>query len=242
LPASLTANGASAQFSMTPSDGIPRTYLVHIPKFYDINKASPVIFAFHGNQGLAGDIEKQTRLDDSTLNPYAIAIYVQGVGTPTGWESNPAYGVSGTTAPNNQQRDVDFVKQLIPQVQNMFCIDSTRIFATGHSNGGGFTGVIACDPSLSATFAAIAANSGAFYSYTLAGADPNTVDTNTPTQQICSPAKNMPIFEAHGTGDPTINYYGGDRNGRTLPTLPRWMNAWATRQGVSINNYTCTMG
>jgi len=38
-----------------------------------------------------------------------------------------------------------------------FCIDTSRIYATGKSNGGGFVGnVLACDPALSKEFAAFA--------------------------------------------------------------------------------------
>lgn len=128
-------------------------------------------------------------------------------------------------------------------MKDTFCIDSTRIFATGQSNGGGFCGVIACDPELSVTFAAIAPNSGAFYTGTTGGTvKPDVVITDTPVQIPCSPGrKNMPIFETHGTNDPTISYYGQDSRGspgRVVPTIPRWLNQWAERQGMSLQNYT----
>jgi poly(3-hydroxybutyrate) depolymerase len=229
---------------MTPSDGIPRTYLVHIPQYYDINKASPIIFAYHGNGGDPKGIESQTRFNDASINPFAIAVYVQGVGSgASGYESNPAYGSTAATAPNNQIRDRDFLKQLVLNMKDTFCIDSTRIFATGQSNGGGFCGVIACDPELSVTFAAIAPNSGAFYTGTTGGTvKPDVVITDTPGQIPCSPGrKNMPIFETHGTNDPTISYYGQDSRGspgRVVPTIPRWLNQWAERQNMSLSNYT----
>ncbi|KAM0700239.1 hypothetical protein Q7P35_011959 [Cladosporium inversicolor] len=238
IPANLTANGPSVRFNMTPSDGVPRSFLIHIPRDYDVNKASPVIFAFHGNNAKAETIEQQTRINDPYTNPFAIAIYMQGVGTPAGWESNPDYGSTATNPTNAPQRDLQYVKELVPVIQNMFCIDSTRIFALGHSNGGGFCGALACDPDLSRIFAAIAPNAGAFYSATLPGADPSTVDTNTPSQPQCLSSKNMPIFETHGTGDGVISYFGGNRNGRTLPTIPHWMQNWVVRQGVSLDNYT----
>jgi len=244
LPANITANGPSVYFGMTPSDGFPRTYLVHIPQYYDINKASPIIFAFHGNGDSAEGIEGQTRLNDAGINPFAIAVYVNGVGSGArGYESNPGYGSSASSAPNNQIRDRDFLKQLVRSMQDTFCIDSTRIFATGQSNGGGFCGVIACDPELSVTFAAIAPNSGAFYTGTLGNTvDPSVVVTDTPVQIPCSPNRlNMPIFETHGTTDDTISYYGQASRGspgRVVPTIPRWLNAWAERQRMSTRNYT----
>jgi poly(3-hydroxybutyrate) depolymerase len=232
---------------MTPSDGIPRTYLVHIPQYYDINKASPIIFAYHGHGGSSRGIEDQTGFNDANLNPFAIAVYVQGVGTDdkgkddSGYESNPAYGSTSEIAFNKQIRDTDFLKQLVVDMKNTFCIDSTRIFATGHSNGGGFCGVIACDPELSKTFAAIAPNSGAFYSGTTGGTvKPDVVDTDTPGQ-ICSLDSKIPIFETHGTMDGVVSYDGWSSRGtppRVIPSIPRWLNAWAQRQGMSTRNYT----
>ncbi|KAM0722668.1 hypothetical protein Q7P37_002109 [Cladosporium fusiforme] len=235
LPGGLVANGASVQFTYTPTDGIQRRYLVHIPQYYDINKASPVIFGFHGQGGSAEDIQTQTGFNDPILNPYAIAIYVQGVGTPSGWESNPYYG----PGKQNVQNDRNFIKELIVNIKSTFCVDATRIFGAGSSNGGGFLGVIACDPELSVTFAAIAPNAGAFYTNTNPPADPYVLDTDTPVQQPCNPGRNnMAIFETHGTGDTRIGYWGGDRYGKVWATIPRWLNNWATRQGLSTTNYT----
>ena len=252
LPSNITANGASVQFGMTPSDGIPRTYLVHIPQYYDINKASPIIFAYHGNGGTATRIQDQTRFNDASMNPFAIAVYVNGTGSgQSGYESNPGYGSTASTDPpsiNNQIRDRDFLKQLVLNMKDTFCIDSSRIFATGQSNGGGFCGVIACDRELSVTFAAIAPNSGAFYSGTApgtAGVNPDNVITDTPGQIPCSPGRlNMPIFETHGTQDPTISYYGNPARGspaRIIPSIPRWLNAWAERQRIPTKNYTTNL-
>jgi poly(3-hydroxybutyrate) depolymerase len=242
LPSNISANGPSVQFGMTPSDGIPRTYLVHIPQYYDINKASPIIFGFHGNGGTAGGIQDQTGFNDGVLNPYAIAVYVQGVGSgQAGYESHPGYGSSAPPGTfNNGIRDREFLKQLVRSMQDTFCIDSTRLFAAGHSNGGGFCGVTACDRELSKTFAAIAPNSGAFYSANATGTPgvtPDNVITDTPVQIPCDPGRtDMAIFETHGTADTQIRYDGDtNHNGIIMPTIPHWLDAWAKRQGMSPN-------
>jgi poly(3-hydroxybutyrate) depolymerase len=242
LPSNITTNGPSAQFGTTPSDGIPRTYLVHIPQYYDINKASPIIFGFHGNRGTAEGIQDQTGFNDASLNPYAIAVYVQGVGSDAaGYESHPDYGSSAPPGTfNNRIRDREFLTQLVRSMQDTFCIDSTRIFAAGHSNGGGFCGVIACDRELSKTFAAIAPNSGAFYSANATGTPgvtPDNVITDTPVQIRCDPGRtDMAIFETHGTAEIQIKYDGDtNHNGIIMPTIPHWLDAWAKRQGMSPN-------
>ncbi|OTA25173.1 hypothetical protein BTJ68_12325 [Hortaea werneckii EXF-2000] len=191
--------------------------------------------AFPGNGDTAANIEPQTRMSNSELNPYGIAVYVTGVNR--GFVSNPGWGVPGSA--NANVDDIGFIKTLVAYLTSNYCVDTGRIFATGHSNGGGFCNVMACDPVLSVTFAAFAPAAGAFYTGASSG-NPETIEpVNTPTQPQCSPGRNnVPMLEFHGTNDGTINYYGGPRNGRILPTLPHWATAWSVRQGYGVTNYT----
>ncbi|KAI7493155.1 carbohydrate esterase family 1 protein, partial [Hortaea werneckii] len=235
LPNGVTPDGSSTTFILAGPDGFSREYAIHIPKYYDTNRASPLIMAFPGNGDTAANIEPQTRMSNSELNPYGIAVYVTGVNR--GFVSNPGWGVPGST--NANVDDIGFIKTLVAYLTSNYCVDTGRIFATGHSNGGGFCNVMACDPVLSVTFAAFAPASGAFYTGATSG-NPETIEpVNTPTQPQCSPGRNnVPMLEFHGTNDGTINYYGGPRNGRILPTLPHWATAWSARQGYGITNYT----
>ncbi|KAI7445327.1 hypothetical protein KC336_g1407 [Hortaea werneckii] len=235
LPNGVTPDGASTTFTLAGPDGFTREYAVHIPKYYDINRASPLIMAFPGNGDTAANIEPQTRMSNSELNPYGIAVYVTGVNR--GFVSNPGWGVPGSA--NANVDDIGFIKTLVAYLTSNYCVDTGRIFATGHSNGGGFCNVMACDPVLSVTFAAFAPAAGAFYTGASSG-NPETIEpVNTPTQPQCSPGRNnVPMLEFHGTNDGTINYYGGPRNGRILPTLPHWATAWSVRQGYGVTNYT----
>ncbi|KAI6902254.1 putative ferulic acid esterase [Hortaea werneckii] len=238
LPNGVTPDGASTTFTLAGPDGFTREYAIHIPKYYDTNRASPLIMAFPGNGDTAANIEPQTRMSSSELNPYGIAVYVTGVNR--GFVSNPGWGVPGSA--NANVDDIGFIKKLVDYLTSNYCVDTGRIFATGHSNGGGFCNVMACDPVLSVTFAAFAPASGAFYTGATSG-NPETVEpVNTPTQPQCSPGRNnVPMLEFHGTNDGTINYNGGPRNGRILPTLPHWSTAWSVRQGYGITNYTSNL-
>ncbi|KAI7222693.1 putative ferulic acid esterase [Hortaea werneckii] len=238
LPNGVTPDGASTTFTLAGPDGFTREYAIHIPKYYDTNRASPLIMAFPGNGDTAANIEPQTRMSNSELNPYGIAVYVTGVNR--GFVSNPGWGVPGSA--NANVDDIGFIKKLVDYLTSNYCVDTGRIFATGHSNGGGFCNVMACDPVLSVTFAAFAPASGAFYTGATSG-NPETVEpVNTPTQPQCSPGRNnVPMLEFHGTNDGTINYSGGPRNGRILPTLPHWSTAWSVRQGYGITNYTSNL-
>ena len=108
-----------------------------------------------------------------------------------------------------------FTSDLIAYMRDKFCIDNSRIYASGKSDGGGFVGTLACSPDHGGDFAAFAAASGAFYT---------NVDAETP----CHPARSpLPILEFHGTADIVIPYDGGSRHKEPLPSIPHWLARWA---------------
>jgi poly(3-hydroxybutyrate) depolymerase len=127
---------------------------------------------------------------------------------------------------------------MINHFNDRYCIDTTRIYASGKSNGGGFTGTLACDPSLSTQIAAFAPVSGAFYI-------PGSSDSNCAPQTAtlpCNPGRNpLPIIEFHGGADTTIPYSGGPRRGVCLPTVPHWVREWSKREGFGLTNTTTNL-
>ena len=113
-----------------------------------------------------------------------------------------------------------------------YCIDKRRIYATGKSDGAGFDNVLACDPLLSRRIAAFAPVSGAFYVDTLP-CKPSTVTIP------CNPGRdNIPMLEFHGGIDATIRYGGGKRKGECLPSIPHWIQEWALRDNLGLENST----
>lgn len=112
-----------------------------------------------------------------------------------------------------------FTGDLLDYLEENTCVDKSRIYAAGKSNGGGFVGKLACSE-LSARIAAYAPVSGAFY---------------TNISEPCNPARTIiPIIDFHGMADTTIPYYGGDNKlGFYLDPIPDVMRAWAQRQGCS---------
>jgi poly(3-hydroxybutyrate) depolymerase len=126
---------------------------------------------------------------------------------------------------------------MIDHFKAEYCIDDSRIYAAGKSNGGGLTGLLACDRELSRQIAAFAPVSGAFYTGdsedTCTGTFPDTVKIK------CNPGrKPIPILEFHGDADEKIPYVGGKRNGGCLPTIPHWLQEWSRRDGFSVKNKT----
>ena len=120
-----------------------------------------------------------------------------------------------------------FTLELIRHVEENYCIDTSRIYSTGKSNGGGFTGLLACDASATEKIAGFAAVSGAWY-----------LDTTTQQLPPCTPSRKViPFLEFHGEEDKTIKYHGGlnTRGNANSTDIPSYVNAWAERDGFDAN-------
>ena len=116
--------------------------------------------------------------------------------------------------------DKIFTTELLTHLRGEYCIDNTRIYANGKSNGGGFVGSLACSPGHGADFAAFSAVVGAFYDQAVPGS-------------VCQPASSsVSILEFHGTDDGRANYNGNDTaRGGPLPPIQEWLTQWAIRDG-----------
>ena len=116
-------------------DGVERTAIVHLPAKSAVR--SPLILAFHGHGGRAARVERS--MDFQSHWPEAVVVYPQGLptrsardpeGDRAGWQNR--VGEEG-------DRDIAFVDRVVESLRNEGWVDDARVFATGHSNGGGFT-------------------------------------------------------------------------------------------------------
>lgn len=124
--------------------------------------------------------------------------------------------------------DITFTQQLLTYLSSHYCLDSTRFYASGHSNGGGFCNTIACWPGLSGRFAAFAPNSAAIY---VGSRGPN---------DVCKPDHAItPMLELHGHADPVIPYDGGKVAGglSSVPPILDWITGWVTRNGCAASSF-----
>ncbi|MFF2148705.1 alpha/beta hydrolase family esterase [Kitasatospora sp. NPDC058190] len=202
------APGETATLALT-SGGQQRSYLVHVPAGYRSADRTPLVLAFHGSGESDTQIESYSGL--SALD--AIVLYPEGtIGTngETSWEGAPySSGVD----------DVRFVQDLLARTQQQFCVDQGRIYATGKSNGGGFTALLACRlPRRIAAFAPVA---GAYYPETTQG---------------CRTSPPVPMLEFHGTADPVIHYDGGTSHGEQYPSIAQWLSTWTDKDRCSAEN------
>jgi polyhydroxybutyrate depolymerase len=120
-------------------------YLLTLPAGYDGKSPVPLVFAFHGRTRShtlmhGGDA---SHLADELGSRYAVA-YVKSVG--------PGYD-----QPREQTDNLQLFDALYPQLLAQYCIDTEQVFAVGHSSGGLFSELLACERApLLRGFAAVA--------------------------------------------------------------------------------------
>lgn len=204
------AEGSSELRSIS-SGGLQRSYQLHLPDHFDSKKAWPIVLAFHGRGNTGAGTEAFSGLDNlPAIVAYPNGVIGQGDGNRQAWQGAP-YAAPGVD-------DVAFTGDLLDELERTLCVDTSRVYATGKSNGGGFTGILACN--LSSRITAIAPVAAAFY------------DTGRP----CVPERTVPVIEFHGTGDSTIPY-SGDLD-RGLPAITDWAADWAARNGCKPEAHT----
>ncbi len=118
-------------------DGCVREALVYAPSQARTNP-SPVVLAFHGH---GGSMQNAARMFGfHTRWPEAIVVYMQGLNTP-GRLTDPEGKRPGWqhAAGDQGDRDLKFFDTVLANLQQDYRVDAKRIYATGHSNGGGFT-------------------------------------------------------------------------------------------------------
>jgi polyhydroxybutyrate depolymerase len=158
-------------------DGAQRWFLISTPASQ--KKPRAVVLDFHGLDEGAQIEALTTQFGPLAQKDGFIAVFPQGTGNPLSWDTSPKL-------PN---RDLDFVSALLDDVDATQCVDETRIYATGLSDGAFMTSLLACE--MSNRIAAFAPVSG--------------VQLDTP----CPGKRRVPIMAFHGTDDPILHFNGG---------------------------------
>jgi len=161
------------------SGGVERWYLRHVPPTHDGSTPMPVVVDLHGYSEGA-DVHALV----SGLGPYGdeqgfvtVTPHGQGQGPVPLWDTTPG------------GPDHVFLEGMLDEVEASLCVDTSRVFVTGLSNGAMMTSMLACE--LSGRFAAAAPVAGV---------------TEMPDCQADRP---VPVVAFHGTDDGFLAYDGG---------------------------------
>ncbi|MBU1671120.1 MAG: prolyl oligopeptidase family serine peptidase [Actinobacteria bacterium] len=224
------APGGTEQRTLT-FGGRTRTYYVHPPKGYDPSRPHPLVLAFHGGTRNGPSMEHLTGLSPKADEEGFIAVYPNGTGTLKSvltWNVGFGFGY----ALRNRVDDAGFVRALVERLEDDYSVDPARVYATGISNGGMLSYLVASD--LSDIFAAVAPVAGAYGGRENEGA---------PLIVYRPPAGPVALVIFHGKKDRLVPYDGGAGIGLAdavyLPVADA-VGAWVDWDGCSPSPATTT--
>lgn len=190
-----------------------RTFVVRLPPGFAARGPLPVVVAFHGGGGNAAGFKAYAGLDRVADREGFVVVYPDGSGRMARrlltWNAG---GCCGYAALENAD-DVGFTWALLRDLARDLPLDSTRVYATGHSNGSMMAYRVAAESA--GRIAAIV---------TVAGAMP---------LRSVTPSRPMPVLHVHSVDDPRALYTGGlgppfpgtqsrVAHGAVEPQLERW--------------------
>lgn len=225
--------------------GVPRWYLLTTPPPVSRGPAAtltttpvprPLVLDFAGLGESAALQASMSQFGTLGQQDGFVVAFPEGTGDPVRWD------MSSLSATNP---DLAFVTDLLDQLESTQCIDTSRVYASGFSDGAYMASALAC--SMSDRFTAIGAVSG----------------LQLPTR--CSTVRPVPIIAFHGTADPILPFGGGtgtanlaqllDDTEATPTPLPTVVRDWAGRDGcdprsvdtgvasgVVLRSYRCPAG
>jgi polyhydroxybutyrate depolymerase len=166
-----------------------RAYFLHIPASYQPGQPVPLLLAFHGRTSNGGEVLQSSQFVSwgSQMNFIVASVNAATYENITSWNA----GTCCVPATDALENDVLLTSAIIEAIKKNYDIDSSRVWAAGHSNGGMMAYRLACD--LSDKITAIAVVVGSL------------VDTS------CNPANQVSLLHIHGDLDPLVPVQGGGK-------------------------------
>jgi len=190
-------------------DGEMRTYLVHEP--FPNSGSRPLVIGLHCHTGTALGLLSYTDLIPKSKEENYIGVFPNSLFHPlvgTAWNVGSSFEqfTRGTD-------DVGFISALIDTMIKNYNVDTTRIYATGHSNGSMMSYRLAAE--LSHRIAAIGCVAAPMlYEY-------------------CDPEYPVPIIHFHGLSDTTMPYEGIIKDFCTYPPVDTTLAIWREKNDCS---------
>ncbi|MBF0408365.1 MAG: prolyl oligopeptidase family serine peptidase [Candidatus Riflebacteria bacterium] len=187
-------------------NGETRSYRIHQPSSKASVSRLPLVLNFHGLGSSAEDQEKVSEMSTLADECGFIVIY------PEGRKNRRGAQHWATRRTEDRSSELAFVRAILDN-EKALNYDFKKVYATGISNGGGMTNMLAGE--MAETFAAIAPVAGAYYDY-----------------QMFKPTRPVPVMSFHGTSDRIVPIQGrGD-----LPDIRQWVIWWAQKNNCSPNS------
>lgn len=202
LLVNFSATGQQTLNETITHDGMQRSYILYLPDSYTGNEGVPVVLNFHGYGSNAS--EQMWYGDFRSIADTSGFLIVHPQGSL--FNGITHWNVGGWTVGSTVD-DVSFINALLDSISADYNIELTRVYATGMSNGGFMSFLLACQ--LSDRIAAIAPVAGSM--------TPETYNNSNPQHPT-------PILQIHGTTDDVVPYNGDTW---TLPiddVLEYWAN------------------
>ena len=196
-------------------DGIQRDYILYIPELYDGNTAVPLVLNFHGFGSSASQQMFYGDFRDIADTEGFLLVHPEG----TTFIGNQFWNV-GFPGLSSNIDDVGFTEALIDELATLYAIDLDRVYATGMSNGGFMSFLLACQ--LSEKIAAVASVTGSM-----------TQDTF----DDCNAQHPTPVLQIHGTEDDVVLY---NENNLSLP-IPDVISYWVDHNNCETTPTTTTL-
>lgn len=219
VTAAADAIGTRSERSLVTPDGRTRRYRIYVPSAIPSGTSVPLVIALHGGLGTSSQFEANSGLNGFAESNRFIAVYPDGVGNqPDGsgyqtWNGGYCCGPAATQSID----DITFIRNVVTDLRNSLPVNSSRVYALGHSNGGILSYRIACE--LSDVVAAIGVQAGS-----------NVVPD-------CRPALPVSVFHLHGTSDTNMPINGGKGSGLSATVFVSArsaVDAMATVNGCNV--------
>ena len=183
-------------------DGIQRDYILYIPELYDGNTAVPLVLNFHGYGSNAAQQMFYGDFRDIADTEGFLLVHPEG----TTFIGDQFWNV-GFPGLSSNIDDVGFTEALIDELATLYAIDLDRVYATGMSNGGFMSFLLACQ--LSEKIAAVASVTGSM-----------TQDTF----DDCNAQHPTPVLQIHGTDDGVVLYNGNNLSIPIADVISYWVD------------------
>jgi len=196
-----------------------REYILNVPTNYDNTHPYKFVIAYHE---LNGNDDEMYRNSYYHLLPLSnnTTIFVAPNGQQNGANCTQA---SGCGWPNPNDSDMLFADAVESQIEQNFCVDTNRIFATGWSYGASMSEQTACERPLSGETHGWGVRAIAVYSVAYLSNTDN-----------CKASSSKPVayYASHGTNDTVLPYSGGVSIAQT----------WAAADGCTAETPTQATG